>query len=89
MVLPETAKILINFFTYISAKGLVECGGLRVCELNPPHSAGGGGVGRPSVKNHDKNLPEQECYIPTGRAKAAALDPGLGWSPPCFRHFFD
>ena len=24
----------------------MECGGLRVCELNPPHSAGSGGVGK-------------------------------------------
>ena len=45
-VLAETAKGLINFFTYTSARSLVECGGLRVCELNPPYSAGSGGVCR-------------------------------------------
>ena len=74
-ILTETAKILINLFTYTSARSLVECGGLRVCELNPPHSAWSAGVGKPSVKNHGKNLPEQESCIPTGRANAAALDP--------------
>ena len=43
-MLAETAKILINFSTNTSARSLVECGGLRVCELNPPHSAGSAGV---------------------------------------------
>ena len=43
-ILAETAKILINFFTYTSARNLVECGGLRVCEQNPPHSAVSAGV---------------------------------------------
>ena len=45
--LPKTTKILANFFTYTSARALVECGGLRVCEQNPPHSAGSAGAGKP------------------------------------------
>ena len=45
-ILAETAEILTNLFTYTSARSLAECGGLRVCELNPPHSAGSGGVSR-------------------------------------------
>ena len=45
-ILAETAKILINLFTCTSTRSLVESGGLRVCELNPPHSAGSGGVCR-------------------------------------------
>ena len=60
----------------------MECGGLRVSELNPPHSAWSGGVCRPSVKNQGKNLPEQESCIPTGRANAAALDQQRMTSPP-------
>ena len=69
-------------------RSLVECGGPRVSDLNPPHSAGSGGVCRPSVKNQGKNLPEQESCIPTGRAKAAALDHGLVLSPPFLPPFF-
>ena len=65
----------------------MECGGLRVSELNPPHSARSGGVCRPSVKHQGKNLPEQESCIPTGRANAAALDPPRSPSPP-FLHPF-
>ena len=76
----------------------MECGGLRVSELNPPHSAGSGGVGKPSIKNHGKNLPEQESCIPSGRAMAADPRPGLSASlrflHPFFRsilgrHFFN
>ena len=33
-ILAETAKILINFFTYTSARNLVECGGLRAARRN-------------------------------------------------------
>ena len=70
------------------AKSLVECGGLRVCELNPPHSAWSAGVGKFSVKNQGKNLPEQESCIPTGRAMAADPHHGLVGSPPFLPPFF-
>ena len=55
-------------------KSLVECGGPRVSDLYPPHSAWSAGVGKSCVKNQRKSFPEQESCIPTGRANAAALD---------------
>ena len=55
-ILAETAKIMINVFTHTSARSLVECGGLRVCELNPPHSAGSGGVCRPHHETISKQI---------------------------------
>ena len=63
-------------------------GGDRVSEKNPPHSAGSGGVYKPSVKNHGKNLPEQESCIPSGRAMAADPRPRLVRSPPFLPPFF-